>query len=297
MTRNEETIKEILELRESGLKIQEIADHYGVSRERIYQIAGDELKAWQKEHNPPKPKPKKDADIYDILKLIEKGKTVKEIAEMKNRSVSYVYNKMRDYEARTQTNLKNLRPMADIKGRGRGNVESLVDPETGYVVENRGQNAKIIGKMGDEKVTAFVRYHMDMLAMRQGVNKRDVSDLYARFINYLQYCEEHGVIPNNMNCYFAIGVSKDDITHWKTGKRGTADHQKFAEDLTSFFASIHEQGAIDNVLPIISAMFWQKAHDGLIEASKVEVVQDNPLGEKKSAEEIAKAYTDIDLPD
>lgn len=297
MTRNEETIKEIMELRESGLKVQEIADHYGVSRERIYQIAGDELKAWQKEHNPPKPKPKKDADIYDILKLIEKGKTVKEIAEMKNRSVSYVYNKMRDYEARTQTNLKNLRPMADIKGRGRGNVESLVDPETGYVVENRGQNAKIIGKMGDEKVTAFVRYHMDMLAMRQGVNKRDVSDLYARFINYLQYCEEHGVIPNNMNCYFAIGVSKDDITSWKTGKRGTADHQKFAEDLTSFFASIHEQGAIDNVLPIISAMFWQKAHDGLIEASKVEVVNDNPLGEKKSVEEIAKAYADIDLPD
>ena len=34
----------------------------------------------------------------------------------------------------------------------------------------------------------------------------------------------------------------------------------------------------------------------MIEAQKVEVVTDDPLGQKRSAEEIAKSYTDL-LPD
>ena len=43
--------------------------------------------------------------------------------------------------------------------------------------------------------------------------------------------------------------------------------------------------------------YASKAHDHLIEASKLEVVADDPLGEKRSAAEIAKAYADVQLPD
>ena len=151
--------------------------------------------------------------------------------------------------------------------------------------------------MGDERVTQFVNYHIDMMAMRQGCDKRNVEDLYQRFYRYLQYCSEHGVVPNNMNAYFAIGISRQDVSAWKNGVNGTPEHKAFAETLTSFFASVHEQGATDGVLNPISAMFWQKAHDHLIEASKLEVVQDDPLGDKRSAEDIAKAYTEVELPD
>ena len=171
----------------------------------------------------------------------------------------------------------------------------LIDPKTGIVVSNNAAQSQIIARMGDERVTAFVQYHMDMLKMRQGVNKKNVPDLYNRFLNYLGYCAEHGIIPNNMNAYFAIGINTSDIGAWYAG-RGTPEHRQFAEDIKQFFASIHEQAGGEAIVNPILSIYWSKAHDGMIEASKVEVVNTDPLGEKQSAEQIAEKYAGI-LPE
>lgn len=172
----------------------------------------------------------------------------------------------------------------------------LVDPKTGIVVSNNAAQSQVIARMGDERVTAFVQYHMDMMRMRQGVDKKNVPDLYNRFFAYLGYCAEHGVIPNNMNAYFAIGVSKQDISGWKNGTFGTQEQRRFAEDISQFFASIHEQAGGEGIVNPILSIYWSKAHDGMIEASKVEVVNTDPLGEKQSSSEIAQKYADI-LPE
>lgn len=172
---------------------------------------------------------------------------------------------------------------------------TLIDPKTGIAVSNNGQQAIIIGRMGDEKVSKFVAYHMDCLKMRQGVDKSNVPDLYNRFYIYLGYCQEHGIIPNNMNCYLAIGVAKQDISLWHLGKRDQ-EHKEFADTVMDFFASVHEQMASDGIGNPISAMFWQKTHDNMVEASKLEVVQDDPLGERKSAQALADKYRDL-LPE
>ena len=171
----------------------------------------------------------------------------------------------------------------------------LVDPKTGIVVSNNAAQSQIIARMGDERVTAFVQYHMDMLKMRQGVDRKNVPDLYNRFLNYLDYCAKHGIIPNNMNAYFAIGVSKDNISAWYAG-RGTPEHRQFAEDIKQFFASIHEQAGGEAIVNPILSIYWSKAHDGMVEASKLEVVNTDPLGEKQSAEQIAEKYAGI-LPE
>ena len=173
---------------------------------------------------------------------------------------------------------------------------TLIDPKTGIAVRNTAMQSQVIGKMGDERVTAFVQYHVDMLKMRQGVDKKNVPDLYARFINYLEYCAEHGILPNNMNAYFAIGIVKQDISMWKNGQSGTPEHRKFAEDVSQFFASIHEQAGGEALVNPILSIYWSKAHDGMVEASKLEVVNTDPLGDKQSAEEIAKKYSGI-LPE
>jgi hypothetical protein len=47
----------------------------------------------------------------------------------------------------------------------------------------------------------------------------------------------------------------------------------------------------------IFAMWLQKAHDNMIEASKIESVDANPLGESQSAEEIVDKYKGVELPD
>ena len=171
----------------------------------------------------------------------------------------------------------------------------LVDPKTGIVVSNNAAQSQIIARMGDERVTAFVQYHMDMLKMRQGVDKKNVPDLYNRFLNYLDYCAKHGIIPNNMNAYFAIGITRQDITAWYAGNR-SPEHKQFADDIKQFFASIHEQAGGEAIVNPILSIYWSKAHDGMVEASKLEVVNTDPLGEKQSAEQIAEKYAGI-LPE
>lgn len=183
----------------------------------------------------------------------------------------------------------------DRQPRKRGNTIAI-DSRTGMTVHNGTQTGSTIRHIGDERITAFVQYHIDMLQMRQGVDKKNVDDLYRRFMNYLSYCAENRILPNNMNAYFAIGIDKRDIYAWKNGGQ-TEAHRRFAEDVSQFFASIHEQGPVEGLINPISAMFWQKAHDGMVEASKVEVIQDNPLGEKASSEEILRKYQDVDLPE
>ena len=172
---------------------------------------------------------------------------------------------------------------------------NLVDPKTGIVVSNNAAQSQIIARMGDERVTAFVQYHMDMMKMRQGVDKKNVPDLYNRFYIYLTYCAEHGVLPNNMNAYYAIGITKSDISAWNSG-RGTPDQRQFAEDIKQFFASIHEQAGGENIVNPILSIYWSKAHDSMSDNPRIEVTVNDPLGERASSEEIAARYSEI-LPE
>ena len=172
---------------------------------------------------------------------------------------------------------------------------NLVDPKTGIVVSNNAAQSQIIARMGDERVTAFVQYHMDMMEMRQGVDKKNVPDLYNRFYIYLTYCAEHGVLPNNMNAYYAIGITKSDISAWNSG-RGTPDQRQFAEDIKQFFASIHEQAGGENIVNPILSIYWSKAHDSMSDNPRIEVTVNDPLGERASSEEIADRYRDL-LPE
>ena len=168
----------------------------------------------------------------------------------------------------------------------------LVDPKTGIVVSNNAAQSQIIAKMGDERVTAFVQYHMDMMKMRQGVDKKNVPDLYNRFFNYLGYCAEHGVIPNNMNAYFAIGITRQDITAWYAGNR-SPEHKQFADDIKQFFASIHEQAGGENIVNPILSIYWSKAHDSRSDQPRIEVTVTDPLGDRASSAEIADRYRDL----
>lgn len=208
-------------------------------------------------------------------------------------------------DSETLKGIENLQnPPKRKRGRPKGSKNkpgvtkaaiSLVDPKTGVVVSNNAAQSQIIARMGDERVTAFVQYHMDMLTMRQGVDKKNVPDLYQRFYRYLAYCAEKGIIPNNMNAYFAIGITKQDVSLWNAGQR-SPEHKQFAEDIKQFFASIHEQAGGEGIVNPILSIYWSKAHDGMIEAQKLEVVNSDPLGEKQSSEQIAQKYAGI-LPD
>ena len=221
--------------------------------------------------------------------------SVPEIAKKYGVTKQAVYQRLKADEQRKLGRTGNGYGLDRVRGVGQGE-HRMVDPQTGLVVDGHGKNAQVIGRMGDEKVTAFVDYHMACLAMRQGVDKTDVPDLYDRFVRYLEYCREHGVIPGAANAQLAIGISRDDISKWSRGLQGTPEHRAFAEDFKAVMASVNEQAAADGILNPVLSIFWSKAYYGLSDQPKVEVEVVNPLGDKRSAEEIAKRYADV-LPD
>jgi len=226
--------------------------------------------------------------------LREQGLKYKQIAERLGTTENYCKRLM--YDAKhPEAKAKHEK---SISCRYNKKDEGIEIPGTEMVIsKNADVMEYAVGKLGDEKVSAFINYHLDMMRMRQGVDKRNVYDLYQRLGNYLQYCSEHQIMPNNMNAYFAIGINKTDISMWYSGKSGTPEHRKFAEDIKALFSSIHEQGAVDGLINPILTIWWQKAYDNMIEAQKVEQVEETPLGEKQSAEAIAAKWSEIDLPE
>ena len=218
----------------------------------------------------------KPVSIQTIRNLQKKGKSVQEIAEITGISRQAVYQKIRADERK-----KGLRITADDV------ANKLSSPH----------NQAILAHIGDEKASEFVKYHIELFKMGQGCDVKDVPGLYERFFKYLAYCADHGIVPNNMSAYLAIGVSQQKMWNWKAGNLGTPDHKKFAEDVSAFFASIHEQGGTDGLMNPIQTIFWQKAYDGLSDQPKIEVQVTDPLGEKRTAEDIANKYGEVELPD
>ena len=104
------------------------------------------------------------------------------------------------------------------------------------------------------------------------------------------------MIPGNANAQLAIGVSRQDINEWAKGSRGTAEHKQFAHDFKALMASVNEQAAADGILNPVLSIFWSKAYYGLSDQPKPELETSNPLGDKRSAEEISKKYSEV-LPD
>lgn len=239
-----------------------------------------------------------------VLELKAEGKTYKQIGE--EIGITETYVKQLVFDARKLGLLpqyKKPEPKPEKRPRGRPKGSKTKTVIDGVIIANGKAHSlttyesdQALQTIGDERVSAFVQYHIDMTKMRIGVNKRDVPDLYCRFGRYLEYCAIHNVIPSNSNCYYALGINKFDISHWKHGD-GTAEQKKFAEDLSDFFASVHEQGALDGLVNPIYSMWLQKAHDNMIEASKVDTPTDDPYGTKQSAEEIVDKYAGIELPD
>lgn len=216
----------------------------------------------------------KPVSIQTIRNLQKKGKSVQEIAQITGISRQAVYQKIR----------------ADDKKRG---LITTADEVADKLTHPRHRD--ILEHIGDEKASEFVQYHIELFKMGQGVDTSNVDDLYNRFYRYLEYCVQHGIVPNNMSAYLAIGINRQMIHNWSSGAYGNERQKKFAEDVQAFFASIHEQGGTDGLMNPIQTIFWQKAYDNLSDQPKDIAITVNPLGEKRSAEDIAKTYGD--LPD
>lgn len=223
---------------------------------------------------------------------------MREIAEKYGVSKQAVYQRLREDDKRKKLYAGAngaLQGIDKVKMMGSGD-NRYVDPDTGLVVDAHGGNAMVIGHMGDEKVSAFVDFHLNCYAMRQGCDKRDVNDLLTRFMRYIAYCKECGAIPSEASARLAIGVSSRDINDWVNGTRGTPEHKQFAQDFKAFMEAANEQAANNGLINPVIYIFRGKSMYAMNDQPKVEVEVHDALGERQSAEEISKRYADI-LPE
>lgn len=141
------------------------------------------------------------------------------------------------------------------------------------------------------------RYANFVLAVRQiavGVNTKDPEDMRKRFYAYLALCDACSMKVGNMNAYAAMGIITQYAWQWKHGGFGSTPERKaLIEEVDSVCAGYREQLIGDGQLNPVTGIFWQKNYDGLRDIQSHEVAPMDPLGEKRSAKEIAEQYKDI----
>ena len=67
---------------------------------------------------------------------------------------------------------------------------TLIDPKTGVSVSNVAAQSQVIARMGDERVSAFVQYHIDMMKMRQVSYEVENSADSSKINRLIEICDE-----------------------------------------------------------------------------------------------------------
>lgn len=153
---------------------------------------------------------------------------------------------------------------------------------------------RINGLDPTRKATRYANFVLAVKRISEGVNKKDVNDMRFRFYQYISLCEACNMKIGNLNAYSAIGIVQPVAWNWKNGGFGsTPERKELIEEIDSICSGYREQLIADGQVNPVTGIFWQKNYDGLRDVQSHEVAPMDPLGEKRSAKEIAEQYKDI----
>lgn len=114
---------------------------------------------------------------------------------------------------------------------------------------------------------------------------------------YFQRCYDHNVRPGNMGVYNALGVTRQDVNDYLSGRR-KEPNSRFNDTLKKIKSSMAEYrellGSEGKISPV-TMIFWQKNHDGFTDVQQVEISTTGAPEADKTAEEIA-AQIEQDIP-
>lgn len=166
---------------------------------------------------------------------------------------------------------------------------------------NRGRNSPVIGDNGlSVKPGDNAKYAGLILEVCkwEPIDKTDVDALEKRLLQYLNFCISNDVKVGNQGCYFALGLTKDDVYNWEHGNTRTSAHSDFIKKIKKICAYNREFLMQDGKLNPITGIFWQKNYDGLRDQQDIVLSPHNPLGDmvdqKQLQERYASAVDDLD---
>ncbi len=144
------------------------------------------------------------------------------------------------------------------------------------------------------KASRYANFVLAVKRISDGVNRKDVNDMRNRFYQYVSLCEACNMKIGNLNAYSAIGVPQPTAWMWRTGGPGsTPERRELIEEIDTLCSGYREQLIADGQVNPVTGIFWQKNFDGLRDVQDHQFNVGDPLGEKRSAREIAEQYKDI----
>lgn len=129
------------------------------------------------------------------------------------------------------------------------------------------------------------------------IDINDDQQVEDRINYYFDYCEKEGLKPVVEGLALALGITRQALYDWETGRRrgesssARADMVKKAKEYIAFLMS---DAAISGQVNPVTWIFYAKNYFGMSDKHEIEVKANQPLGEELSPEEIAKR---VGLPD
>lgn len=272
---NERDREEIKRLFNAGLTQKEIAGMYNSSPDTISKICSDPNYGKRRELVAR-------VTIERINALKAQGMTYKQIAKELHTTEqcvkNTVYRSKLPKPQKAEPPSRLLRPIS----------ESLAAAADKALSEaNRG------------RAKASVAHVMECMDISRKVDSENIDSLYDGLKAYLQLCYERDFPMTMANVCIALGVARNTLLMWKQGQahKENPEFRKFAESVYSVLQSGIEATMATGLLNPVLGIWWEKSHFDMKEADRAQEVREDPLGQKKSAEQIAEEYQDVELPD
>lgn len=256
--------------------------------------ATDEPKEIEQAETEQENKPKRKFDMRVAKIMRTKGRTYKEIAEAfgttEQRVKNAFYLESKGEKEAELTKRKPGRPPGSKNKRTIAEEKMLTNWEHSAIAPAMREDKAELNRAAGWFVT-------QCLALGQTVDKDNIESLYNGLIRYVELCTQTGMPMLVKTCQLALGLNHTTISNWKNGrsKAGDSRYKEFAELLYSVIGAGMETAAAAGSIDRVLTIWWEKAHFNMTEGTGVVQEETDPLGERKSAEEIAAKYSD--LPD
>lgn len=161
---------------------------------------------------------------------------------------------------------------------GQMTVQEMADKINSISIEKNG-NAR------------YANFTLAVAAIGRGADHGNIDDLRLRFYSYLELTQLTNMKISNMTAYLSIGMTQSKAT--KLAQNGTEDMKDLLTEIQAVCAGYREMVTADGKLNPVTSIFWQKNFDNMQDKREQVVTVNDPLGKKRSAEEIKKKYEDI----
>ena len=270
---NSQEREEIKRLHNAGLSYPEIAEMYGIATATVGSICTNPNYGKRKELTAR-------ITMEKVQPMIDSGMTYKEIAKALHSTEAYIKNfvsRQRRKPAPAEPPPRLIKPFS----------ETLAAVGSGLSEANKGRG------------TAAVAHVLQCMEIGSGVNSESVESMYTGLASYLQLCIEQDFPLTIANVCLSLGVARKTLLMWKDGQahKENPEFRKFAENVYTIIQSGIETTMATGLLNPVLGIWWEKSHFNMKEADRVQEVREDPLGQSRSAEQIAQDYEETPLPD